>query len=542
MENVVDDREFRKELLYYKFPACGEDLYQEQLKRTFYVLYRPDKERKRLIGENESIALYNNKAMLYDDGERYKYIMNGGKLFSDDTLKNIVDISKETFVSIIHHNDMDGDAAAALVNIFASNPYFNNIIYHTSYSYTIDSITPVCNTAGAKRISGKFCIAFVVDISLTEDQYRMLLSNFDEVIWIDHHMASLTMLDDKKFDLGKSQIILDTRYSATYLCYYLLKDYIKQHCNLVMNDTLPTLISIEDTRPDEKNDDKYVPVILTEALRRRIKDKYISYKISAVTDLIRPSDPYYESTLNSSKTIYIKNAIGGSNENGNVKFIKCKYYGMYLNSYYRNMGGMNSYSNIYETLLTNDKELFKVLDIGKGLKELDNNRKKLISESETIYLAKCNGRCIIGNQNNQLPNPDGINDDIAKIIVRRISSTKFKLTVMSQNKSVKAIGINKILKDLFGEMAQGGHKGISSLVIPVRDINNFFENLKNGYSYKYKNIAEIKQIYESMQVDIRGSELRKDEVTKRAFMMISSVLFSVFFKRTQKHVESMINA
>lgn len=535
MENVLDDKEFRKEVMYYKFPACGEDLYPEQLKRIFHILYRPDKERKKLAEQNEVVGLYNNKAMLYDEGERYKYILNGGKLLTSDTLKKITDPTESTVVSIFHHNDMDGDASAAIVNIFVSNLYFNNTVYHTAYGFNIDSITPSCDIARHKKVNGKYCIAFVVDIDLTEELYRQILSSFDEVVWIDHHPMALTMLNDKKFNLGKSQIILDTRYSATYLCYYLFKDYIKQYCNLRMTDTLPTLVSIADTKPDEKND-RYIPVVLTDALREKIKDRSIAYKRNANARLISSLDMGYESILDTLKVVYIKNALSSDE----VKFNKCRFYGMYLNSYYRNMGGMNCYSDIYETLLSNDRELFKVLEIGKSLKELDINRSKLIAKSETLYIAKYNDKYIVGNSNTQMPNPDGIND-LVKLVIRRVSSTKIKVTVMTTDGSVKNLGLNKVLKDLFGDMAQGGHKGISSINIPTREVNNFFKDLKNGHSYKYKNFEDMKYIYDNLELDIRGSELRKDEMTKRTFLMISVALFSALFRGTQKSVENMIN-
>ena len=537
MENVVDDKEFRKECLYYKFPSCGDELFSDQLERNFYILYRPDKERKQYLNENESVGLYNNKAMIQDNGGKYKYIMNGGKLLSSDTLKKITDPTINTIINIFHHNDLDGDASASIVNLFVSNPYFNNTVWYTSYGYTIDSITPACENSRNKRMSGRYAIGVIVDISLTEEYLRELLTSFDEIIWIDHHTTSISQLRDKQFNLGKSQIILDTRYSAAYLCYNLFKGYIKKYCNLSINDTLPTLVSIEDTKPDNKQD-TYLPVTLTEALRKRIKAKSIPFKISIKTDLINPSDYYYESTLNGSKTIYIKNAI--DYEKNNFKFNKCRFYGMYLNAYYRNMGGMNCYDTIYETLFSNDRELFKILEIGKGFKELDISKKKLMSESEAMYTATYNGKTIIGNANNHISTQDETN--LVTLLIRRVNSTKIKVTAMSISKTVRNIGIDRLFKELFTDLNPGGHKGISSVTISVKDVNSFFNDLVSGGSYKYNNFNELKRIYSDMEIKVSGSELRKDETIKRTFIMFSIGLFNLLYSKTQKNVERMINA
>jgi hypothetical protein len=116
-----------------------------------------------------------------------------------------------------------------------------------------------------------------------------------------------------------------------------------------------------------------------------------------------------------------------------------------------------------------------------------------MSESEAMYTAIYNGKTIIGNANNHISTQDETN--LVTLLIRRVNSTKIKVTAMSISKTVRNIGIDRLFKELFTDLNPGGHKGISSVTISVKDVNSFFRDLVSGESYKYNNFNELKRIY-----------------------------------------------
>ena len=304
-----------------------------------------------------------------------------------------------------------------------------------------------------------------------------------------------------------------------------------------VKDTLPTLVSVKDTKPNGIQDDKFLPVVLTKALREKIKDRNIIFRRNESSRDIYPNDDDSDYILETLKVVYIRNAL---EERNDFKYNKCLTYGMYLNSYYRTMQGMNVYDNIYKTLLTNDKELFKLLEIGKGFKEIEIARNKLILESETIYSCTFNGKNIVGNSTGNLTTPPGVQDYI-KLTVKRVNSNKVKITALSTHGGVRAMGLNKICRDLFGNDANGGHRGICTMAFSNMEVNNFYKDIINGYSVKFHNFENIRKTYHAMDVEVTGNMLRKDDVILRAFKMVSACLFAVLHKGTQVNAEKMIN-
>lgn len=82
-----------------------------------------------------------------------------------------------------HHNDLDGRAAAYLVGKF-------------SHNFNMDSFKE-CDYQDKFDKHGKNDVVFIVDISISESTYQMLIDTCKSalhVIWIDHHATSIDLI------------------------------------------------------------------------------------------------------------------------------------------------------------------------------------------------------------------------------------------------------------------------------------------------------------------------------------------------------------
>lgn len=109
-------------------------------------------------------------------------------------MENTFGITKH-FV-IFHHDDLDGFTAAAVVYNFIINKYptgtgiqFQQVSFPTKRSTFINRYTPI----------SKDDTVYIVDYSFTEATKDILFevaNRAKEVIWIDHHVSSLPIVDE----------------------------------------------------------------------------------------------------------------------------------------------------------------------------------------------------------------------------------------------------------------------------------------------------------------------------------------------------------
>lgn len=114
----------------------------------------------------------------------------------------------------IHHNDLDGRSAAAIV-AFHTNDYNTKNYFELDY-----------NTELPYDEIKKDETVYIVDYSFTKSNINKLdklLKITKNVIWIDHHISSIELIKERK-DLESIEGIRDSKESGVYLTYQYLID------------------------------------------------------------------------------------------------------------------------------------------------------------------------------------------------------------------------------------------------------------------------------------------------------------------------------
>lgn len=122
-------------------------------------------------------------------------------------------------ITVFHHNDNDGKAAAAVVYkaYIELGKYIDNFI---SVNYN-DSI-PTADQIGENDI------VYIVDYSFTKATVQNLIDiskKADKVFWFDHHKSSLEIFDYVKENNICKEAIVDTNRCGALITF----DYFKEH-------------------------------------------------------------------------------------------------------------------------------------------------------------------------------------------------------------------------------------------------------------------------------------------------------------------------
>lgn len=122
---------------------------------------------------------------------------------------------KKPKILIIHHNDRDGYASAAIVYNAIANDHANIELSEQNYTKSCNDILNVSDAYTYEKI-------YIVDYSISTDEDATWLININKntnVCWIDHHESSIDM--EKKYPeiLNISGIRLNG-LSAAALCWY----------------------------------------------------------------------------------------------------------------------------------------------------------------------------------------------------------------------------------------------------------------------------------------------------------------------------------
>lgn len=122
---------------------------------------------------------------------------------------------------IFHHNDLDGRCAASVVlgylknNMGVSDP----IIKETDYNHLNEL---------SSLIKGRESIAYLVDLSFTEETYKYLLDlkeKCESIIWIDHHYSSQRLITNHPEIVSLIPGVVDIDFCGAYNTFtYLYKN------------------------------------------------------------------------------------------------------------------------------------------------------------------------------------------------------------------------------------------------------------------------------------------------------------------------------
>ena len=121
---------------------------------------------------------------------------------------------------IYHHDDLDGIAAAAMINL--AYPMASNKFIESTYPFTLDesSLQFITNPEEVT--------VFIVDISLNDAALKSLLTGnamktVSRVVWIDHHETSEKSVERNKISYPPNfEVAVDQRRSGAYLTYNFL--------------------------------------------------------------------------------------------------------------------------------------------------------------------------------------------------------------------------------------------------------------------------------------------------------------------------------
>ena len=142
-------------------------------------------------------------------------------------MSNPINLKEFQNVLIVHHNDLDGIAAAAVVTNAVhesiSDPTHHNITYlKYCYEDTSEQWDVIDSAVSADDL------IIIVDVSMDEKSsnttFHSIISNDADVIWIDHHQTSLDFLNSDNGRQFKFKGIVNTSRCGAYLAYQYLCD------------------------------------------------------------------------------------------------------------------------------------------------------------------------------------------------------------------------------------------------------------------------------------------------------------------------------
>ena len=356
--DVMKNLELKKEMMMYKFPSMGTEFIKSQIER-YKQIFLLDKVNNKTLKSNEEFVFVGKKdAILTKDAIYMIY----------NLLDHIVKLAKikPVFVDIVYHKDLDGELSASLfytlLNTLAKSGY-NITIECSPYAYKPNAINNMCRWVDLYK-NDKETVFIGLDIILTKFEIEKVISTFNHTLIVDHHPSSKEMMTTvevkNEYDL---QCIIDLRYSAAFLSYTITRDYIEKYCKIKLNDTLPTLVSIYDTRAIQNVDMEYIPVKLTEILRRKFiyEKKEVKFSLEDSSRIITKLNSRY--FINS--IVYIKNEIADMVDNYPISY----EYGVCINLYYNFMGGLNAYTDIFQKIMCSDELLNHAIETGSKLND-----------------------------------------------------------------------------------------------------------------------------------------------------------------------------
>lgn len=470
--------EFKNVGLYTKVETLSSQVMRntyEDSKRNFISMYsRKDYE--------DPNALPRLVAVL-DDG----YVLTNSE-FEDISKKNIS-------LSIFHHIDMDGEVSAIMTalafSLYPSNE--DSSIRFYKYNYKIEDLNRHIANIEKHTPKDKKKYAIVVDLSMTARDIKELLLHFDKVIWLDHHSTS-TVTARKVVKLvphgKKLSMIIDTRVSSAYSCYSLFRDDILSNINSVipdgtlpyLNSLLPALVSIYDTKQDEKY--------------------HNLYKVACALNQYFYDMPYTDHTSNMWKEVLSK--------------------------------PVEDFATLFGLNGTN-YPLSKIILTGIELSRIDEMKKEVQYKSDFKYYAKLKNYetntvigTVVGLIGNGPSNRIRIADkNVIKLVMRFDQTDNIVVSAYSDDPIVKNnINLGTVFSELYGG---GGHPGAAGFILPKEDFLKVTGRFISNHEMEMQKV-NIKPEY----IDYDNTYFREDSRISKVFDRLSLVFLYYWYKAVQQ--------
>lgn len=380
-----------------------------------------------------------------------------------DTLKSLEHIcfadnrKSANTVTVFHHTDLDGESAASLICQllqFQTQRSMKFVGYNYSGNAISNEIEEMLNNPA---IETRTNIAFIVDLSLKNDQLEEILKYYDKVIWIDHHITSLYQNPIALCNEHNNfTYILDTRQCGCWLTYAWLYNCIEAINSESLSDKI-----IEGLNLDPFRDNSAGKEII-----KVYKSKAPLVGLISLFDLKQ-----------------------------DVEFPITYKPAAWLNQWYNKIGTLAPYCNTWQNLWRGNyfyeedgKEQYLTPDIkdilyhGHKLYTIFQEEMQALREADPVYEYHVFNEedhlvfhCINGFGFSQRFEDN--REDI-KIIGRFVDNrNKFSFSLYTDNEEIKElIPLGKIANKYF---IGGGHPGAAGGSYPSKEIESAFEKIMN---------------------------------------------------------------
>ena len=141
-------------------------------------------------------------------------------------------------MKIFYHNDNDGKAAAALVNLYAKSVLNQELNKEDFIAVNYNDSVPNAD------IVSKNEIVYIVDYSFTKstiDQLRGIRNKTNQIVWLDHHKSSLEVLQLVRNEYLTLYTEVDINRCGAMITYDHLIKYLK-----IDNNNIKEIIKLVD--------------------------------------------------------------------------------------------------------------------------------------------------------------------------------------------------------------------------------------------------------------------------------------------------------
>ena len=515
----------KEELMDYQFPEHGSELITEQYIRYNNIL---NNHLQSSLIQNENILSSKSNGFNYilkvdeDCNDQVFYRISEDGVFSIKDKQRFIQDEQNILITIFHHNDFDGVTAAAIVNkAIKLQQNSNKILKFVSYNYSISALSDHCNKSYLAEYAKKYKIAVVVDLQLTSANLQQIIKSYDKLIYIDHHERSIEIVKNLKFPKRIDfECLIDTRYSASYLAYLLLQKDIEEIHKKKPNKLLPIMVSIYDTKAFIKETPRWVPIQLTkEVIKENIGKEYrvtVAGKIFHITEDMKPGIVYMRPTLTGADT----------------RFRNIYYYGLCCQQYFSDMGCVEPWSTIYDSVLFDTKKVQEFIDIGATLREIMRAKAEFTYNHETRYIGSIYNMKTKGMMTSSSFRfgADPNSEKYIRLKMRYKNQNTIKISVFTEDPYVKQLGIPNIIKKHFYEI--GGHRGAATVTMDLTASKKEFQK-------RLETDSKFKTFFENIKWNIESEsrqDIRYDEKAAEAFKILSAYILYEQYTNIQSNM------
>ena len=512
-----------------------EEYMEESFKSTIgnfeYIQNYADEIRKEYSKKENLITYngYNEYRIKSENGDPialFHFDKDFTEVIDSDTLKNLkmyVNLlpANRCNITVFHHTDLDGDSSASLINQLIK---FNTqtSVKFIRYNYNGPAITnEIESMIEDPAYEKKNHIAFILDLSLKNDQIEEILKYYDKVVWIDHHITSLYQNPISLCNqYNNFTYILDTRECGCWLTYAWLFNPIKAiNSRESIDSVLDMIMSFDMTQEQYKLEEDSREVLET------YKAKAPLVGLISVYDLKQ-----------------------------DVKYPDAYRPALWLNQWYNDVKTLEPYCNTWQNIwrgnyyyddeenrpfLTPDIE--EILHNGYKLFNIFQLKMKALRDADPVYEYKVNDKGI--NLEFHCLNGSGFsqrfedNRKDIKIIARFVDNrSKLSFSFYTDNEEIKElIPLGKLINKYFNG---GGHPGAAGGSVPVEIMTETFEKIisagalpqpDNKYRLKdtdfnFSDLQELENIIGITNFTGSTDEVRFDDVMDIYFRLFIALI------------------